>query len=238
MAKVASDFRKPDGLTVVEPDEVLDFLWPMDLSKLWGVGPRTMEKLSALGFRTIGDVAAAKEAFLTRRLGSLGTHIYKLARGEDSRMVETKRESKSIGAEVTLEEDIVGEEAIRKHLKRSANRVAKSLRKKEMTAGGVRVKLKTADFQLLTKQAPINPATDSAKTLLTSATGLLRQFDLTEPMRLVGLAAFNLSAQGESTQGTLFVDEKVERQRRLERTLDDLQNRFGNQVVKSGEDLE
>jgi DNA polymerase-4 len=238
VAKVASDFQKPDGLTIVRPGEVHDFLWPMDVSKLWGVGPRTLEKLRSLGFRTVGDVAGAKEPFLTRRLGTLGTHIYKLARGEDSRMVESEREAKSIGAEFTLEQDIVGAEEIRKHLKRSATRVAKSLRRKGLVAKGVRVKLKTKDFRLLTKQIPVNPPTDSAKTLLTTATALLRQFDLTEPMRLVGLAAFNLVADEDPAQGTLFVDEKNERQRRLEKTLDDLQNRFGNKAVKTGEDLD
>jgi DNA polymerase-4 len=238
VAKVASDFQKPDGLTIVCPGEVHDFLWPMDVSRLWGVGPRTLEKLRTLGFRTIGDIAGAKEAFLTRRLGTLGTHIFNLAQGEDSRMVESEREAKSIGAEYTLEQDIVGAEKIRKHLKRSANRVAKSLRRKGLVAKGVRVKLKTKDFRLLTKQTPITPPTDSAKTLLTTATALLQQFDLTEPMRLVGLAAFNLAADEDPAQGTLFVDEKNERQRRLEKTLDDLQNRFGNKVVKTGEDLD
>jgi DNA polymerase-4 len=238
VAKVASDFQKPDGLTIVRPGQVHDFLWPMDVSRLWGVGPRTLEKLRALGFRTIGDIAGAKEAFLTRRLGTLGTHIFNLAQGEDSRMVESEREAKSIGAEYTLEQDIVGAEKIRKHLKRSATRVAKSLRRKGLVAKGVRVKLKTKDFRLLTKQTPITPPTDSAKTLLTTATALLQQFDLTEPMRLVGLAAFNLAADEDPAQGTLFVDEKNERQRRLEKTLDDLQNRFGNKVVKTGEDLD
>jgi DNA polymerase-4 len=238
VAKVASDFQKPDGLTIVCPGEVHDFLWPMDVSRLWGVGPRTLEKLRTLGFRTIGDIAGAKEAFLTRRLGTLGTHIFNLAQGEDSRMVESEREAKSIGAEYTLEQDIVGAEKIRKHLKRSATRVAKSLRRKGLVAKGVRVKLKTKDFRLLTKQTPITPPTDSAKTLLTTATALLQQFDLTEPMRLVGLAAFNLAADEDPAQGTLFVDEKNERQRRLEKTLDDLQNRFGNKVVKTGEDLD
>ncbi|MCP4195612.1 MAG: DNA polymerase IV [Proteobacteria bacterium] len=238
VAKVASDFQKPDGLTIVRPGEVHDFLWPMDVSKLWGVGPRNLEKLRSLGFRTVGDIAGAREAFLTRRLGTLGTHIFNLARGEDSRMVETEREAKSIGAEFTLEQDIVGAEEIRKHLKRSANRVAKSLRRKGLVAKGVRVKLKTKDFRLLTKQTPVTPPTDSAKTLLTTATALLQQFDLTEPMRLVGLAAFNLAADEDPAQGTLFVDEKNERQRRLEKTLDDLQNRFGTKVVKTGEDLD
>jgi DNA polymerase-4 len=238
VAKVASDFQKPDGLTIVCPGEVHDFLWPMDVSRLWGVGPRTLEKLRTLGFRTIGDIAGAKEAFLTRRLGTLGTHIFNLAQGEDSRMVESEREAKSIGAEYTLEQDIVGAEKIRKHLKRSATRVAKSLRRKGLVAKGVRVKLKTKDFRLLTKQTPITPPTDSAKTLLTTATALLQQFDLTEPMRLVGLAAFNLAADEDPAQGTLFVDEKNERQRRLEKTLDDLQHRFGNKVVKTGEDLD
>ena len=113
-----------------------------------------------------------------------------------------------------------------------------SIGKKAVMAGGVRVKLKTAEFQLLTKQTPVTPATDSAKTLLTYATGLLKQFDLTEPMRLVGLAVFNLVSEEASVQGDLFADEKVERQRRLEKTLDDLQNRFGNHVVKSDDELE
>src|SRR5690606_37012208 len=112
VAKVASDHKKPDGLWIVPEEQVRAFLSPLPLRKLWGVGPKTEERLRALGLRTIGDVARASPGLLESRLGSHGKHLVRLAQGIDPREVVTEREVKSVGSEVTLETDVVGDEAI------------------------------------------------------------------------------------------------------------------------------
>jgi len=236
VAKVASDIHKPDGLTVVEPDRVLDFLWPLPIRRLWGVGPKTQKQLETLGLKTIGDVAKVSESFLAPKLGSLGSHIARLARGEDFRDVEPVREAKSIGAELTLEEDIVGEVAIRKHIRSLSRRVAERLRRNGLIAFGVRVKLKTAQFQIQTRQRSLSVPADSAKYLEEAAVSTLSQFDLTTPMRLVGLAAFNIELRDAPGQIELFPDQKAARQRKLDKTLNAIEDRFGAGMIRTGDD--
>ena len=233
VAKVASDHRKPDCLTIVPGDRVAEFLAPLPVSRLWGVGEKTLPELERLGLRTIGDVARADRAALVRSLGALGEHIHRLALADDPRDVEPEHERKSLGSETTLGEDVVGEEAIRPLLRASATRVARGLRDERLVAGGVRVKLKTRDFRLLTRQMPLEIPTDNAVELEQAAFALLPGFDLRIPMRLVGLAAFRLT-EAEAGQRTLFPDETHERLRRLDRAVDALHDKFGRGSVKRG----
>jgi len=234
VAKVASDLQKPDGLTIVPADRTLDFLAPLPVSRLWGVGPRTVPQLERLGLRTIGDVARADRDWLVREFGALGEHVHRLSVADDPREVEPERERRSLGAEETLEEDIVGAAAIRPYLRRAAERVGRGLRDERLVAGGVRVKLKTRDFHLLTRQGPVSPPTDSAARLERAAFELLEQFDLRIPMRLVGLAAYALRPDEAAGQRSLFPDEQHDRRRRLDRALDALHDKFGEDVVRRG----
>jgi DNA polymerase-4 len=235
VAKVASDHDKPDGLVIVEPGTEREFLWPQPVSRLWGVGPRGQERLQELGLATIGDVARANVEFLERKLGSLGPHIHALAHARDVRQVIPDRDARSIGAERTLETDVIGEEQIRPHLRNVCEIVARRLRKHDLRAGGVRVKLKTADFKLRTRQAPARPPSDSFDGLLAAAFSLLDQFDLTQPMRLIGIAAFDLVDADGTPQQELFGDERVERARRLDRALDAVHERFGDEAIHRGD---
>jgi DNA polymerase-4 len=234
VAKVASDHRKPDGLTLVEPGEETAFLWPLPISRLWGVGPKSRERMEAVGLATIGDVARSPRAALAAELGSLGEHVWQLAHARDDREVVPERDPKSVGNERTLEEDVRGREQIWPILRRLAEMVARRLRRKGLRAGGVRVKLKTADFRLLTRQAPLEPSADSARELLAAAGDLLDQMELDRPYRLVGIAGFALTEEGPAQQ-ELFVDAARERNRRLDRALDDIVEKFGDDVVKKGE---
>ena len=163
VAKVASDRHKPDGLTVVGPHEVADFLHPLPIDRLWGVGARTCARLRARGLDTIGDVAAAALDDLERWFGSLGAHIHALAHGRDDRAVIPERDAKSIGSENTLDTDIAGEAAIRPWLLRAADTVARRLRAEGLDARGVRVKLRTADFRLHTRQTILGAATHATR---------------------------------------------------------------------------
>ena len=145
-AKIASDLRKPDGLVVVPEGGVREFLAPLPVSRLWGVGPKTEQVLLARGLEHIGDVAATDRSRLEDELGSLGPWLHDLANGIDERSVEPDREAKSIGAEETFEEDLEGEDLL-PFIHEQALRVASRLRRSGMRARSVHLKVKFADFR-------------------------------------------------------------------------------------------
>jgi DNA polymerase-4 len=232
VAKVASDFRKPDGLTIVAPDAVTAFLWPLPVSRLWGVGAKTLPRFAALGLATIGDVARAPEARLAAELGSLGPHVRRLANGIDDRPVVPDRDARSVGAETTLADDVTGAAAVARLLEPLADRVARRLRRAGLVAGGVRVKLKTAAFQLQTRQLHLPEAVDTGAALHAAASRLLAELDLSPRFRLVGIAAYDLSADAAAgRQLELFADPRQARARRLERAVDAVRERFGDEVI-------
>lgn len=231
VAKVASDFEKPQGLTIVGPESLREFLHPLPIDRLWGVGPRTRERLETHGMHTIGDVAAAPLEALERWLGSLGPHLHALARGIDDRAIVPEREAKSIGSEHTLDEDVAGEAAIRPWLLRAADTVAGRLRSERLAARGVRVKLRTTDFRLHTRQTLLGRPTHATRPIVEAADVLLREFDLQAPVRLVGVAAFELEGSGEGDQLDLFEAPHAVRDERLDRTLDAVRERFGERAV-------
>ena len=235
VAKVASDYRKPDGLTIVPPDDAQDWLAPMPVSRLWGVGPKTEKRLHAIGLETIGQVASADPDWLSDRLGRAGHHFYALAHAQDPRRVEGHRRSKSIGSERTLGQDISDTEEIRRYLRRSAEEIGRRLRRKKYLAYGVRVKLKTSGFQILTRQHRRRQPTDVADALYQDASLILNNFDDPGPYRLVGLAAYDLVRQEQTDQEDLF--SAPTRPRQLETAIDELKEKFGSNVLRRATDL-
>ena len=241
VAKVASDRSKPDGLTVVPPERAIEFLSPLSIDRLWGVGPRTRERLEARRLTTIGEVAAVPRETLERWFGSLGPHLHALAHGRDERSVVPEREAKSIGSEHTLNEDLLGAAAIRPWLLRAVDTVARRLRDEALVARGVRVKLRTTDFRLHTRQTLIARATCTTRSLVEAADALLHEFDLGAPVRLIGIAAFELQeggGAGESRQLDLFDIRPDARDDRLDRTLDAVRKRFGNEALTRARNLD
>ena len=235
VAKVASGHAKPDGLTIVTADEAVAWLAPMSVARLWGAGPKTQAQLRALGLNTIGDVASADLEMLRDKLGHAGNHFYELAHARDPRRVESQRVARSMGSDRTLKEDVVSRSDICQHLRRSADRIGRRLRRKKFLAGGVRVKLKTSQFQLLTRQCTLAEPSDTASGLYQAAVTLLDKFDHPGPFRLVGLAAHSLVKEPE--QGQLSLLDESGEQRELETTLDQLAERFGEGVVRRARDL-
>lgn len=241
VAKVASDRGKPDGLTVVGPGEVTRFLHPLPIDRLWGVGPRTRKRMEARGVTTIGEVAATPLDVLERWLGaSLGGHVHALAEGRDARAVVPEREAKSIGSENTLDTDVTGEAAILPWLHRAADTVARRVRDEGLAARGVRVKLRTSDFRLHTRQTLLARATHATRPIVEAAEALLREFDLGAPVRLVGVAAFELREgdAGEAEQLDLFDAPREEHDERLDRTLDAVRKRFGERALTRARNLD
>ncbi|MDH3452095.1 MAG: DNA polymerase IV [Gammaproteobacteria bacterium] len=233
VAKVASAHDKPDGLTIVAPDRAQDWLAPLPVARLWGAGPKTQQRLKALGLRTIGDLARAGLDFLETHLGSAGLHFHELAHARDPRPVARRRRAQSIGSDRTLAQDVsTHDAAIQVHLQRSADAIARRLRRKGYRARGARVKLKTSDFQLLTRQRQLPEATDVAGVLYAAGVSLLKEFSRPGPFRLVGMAAYDLVRDTELQQLDLFDGDERRRQRQLETTLDDITERFGPGVVR------
>ena len=229
VAKVASAYRKPDGLTVVPQDKARAFLAPLPVKKLWGVGPVTEARLVEAGYTTIGMLAAADPRALSRLFGSLGPHLHGLSNARDPRRVEGRKSARSIGSERTLAEDTSDRGEVVEHLRRAAEGVGSRLRARSLRARGVRVKLKTSSFQLLTRQRLLPEATDVAARLMEVALPLLDEFPRDESFRLVGLAAYELLGEGVSEQLPLFGSSPEPR--RLERAVDELRGRFGDGVV-------
>lgn len=229
-AKIASDMDKPNGLTVVG-DDVAAFLAPLPIERMWGVGPKTAPTLRRLGFATLGDLARADEAQLVRVLGAWGGEAKKLARGEDVRSVEPDRAAKSIGAECTYESDLTSKDAIAKTLLAHVARVAERLTEEELVAGAVVVKLKYADFTLLTRRTTLDEPASDTRTLHDACLALLDRFPLERArVRLTGVAAADLMPKG-SGQPVLFPDRAQAKRRDLEAVLLSSKKRFGGRPI-------
>lgn len=235
VAKVASDYGKPDGLLVVPQAEARAFLAPLPVSRLWGAGAKTAARLTALGLLRIGQVAEADPAWLERELGGAGPHFHALARALDPRPVLRGRSAVSMGSQRTLPADVLDLADIAAHLRRAADRIGRRLRRKGFLAGGVRVVLKTRTFKLLTRQQMLPGPSDEAATLYAAAVELLDRFEHKEPYRLVGLAAFELRRE-RPQQLDLFVHRDT-RQLRLERAADAIAARFGQGALVRATDL-
>ena len=229
VAKVASGRRKPDGLTVVPPEEAKIWLAPFSVSCLWGAGPKTQARLHHLGLHTIGDVADADPQYLSAQFGSAGLHFQTLAQAEDPRPVIGRRASKSVGSEHTLDKDVGEKAEITLHLRRSAEAIGRRLRQKHYVAFGVGVKLKTTGFQTLTRQRRLSEPTDVTEKLHSVGVDLLDEFDHAGPFRLIGMVAYDLAGIDDRVQLDLFSTSA--RQRRLDVAIDELAERFGIDVV-------
>ena len=228
-AKIASDLEKPDGLVLV-PEDVAAFLAPMDIDRMWGVGAKTAPRLRALGFHTLGDLAAGPPRQLEMLLGTWGHQVRALARGEDDRDVDPDGLAKSIGAEQTYEVDLTARAAIERTLLDHAQRVGQRLVEESVSARVVVVKLKYADFTLKTRRVTLpEPVMDSAS-IYEAARALLGEFARErQGIRLTGVSVLGLH-EGPPPR-TLFADERVLRRRKLEELMVQVKGKFGGEGI-------
>ena len=228
-AKIASDLAKPNGQQEVPAGQTRAFIAPLPVARLWGVGRKTEARLLELGFRLVGDIAAVDPDWLDRQVSG-GRDLWELAQGIDPRPVVPDREAKSIGSEDTFDEDLAGIDALSPHLHAQALRVGRRLRWASRKAGVVQLKLKLADFTLLTRQQTLPQPTDDGQALYRAAMVLLRAERLTAKVRLTGLSAQSLSA-GE--QLSLFGRDR--RVGVLNATLDRIAAKFGDGAVTTAD---
>ena len=189
VAKIASDMNKPDGLTVVPRGKEKEFLGPLPVGKLWGVGKVTETALHRMGAKTIGDLASVPAENLKKRFGKHGLHLHRLANGIDDREVEPEHEVKSIGHEDTYDEDIRDREAIGKELLSLAHRVSSRLRRKGFRGRTVTLKVKYHDFTQVTRAATLPSPTDDGATIYRTVLPLLKKTEAgRRPVRLLGIS--------------------------------------------------
>jgi DNA polymerase-4 len=234
VAKLASTLCKPDGLLVVPGDQVLDFLHPLPVAALWGVGEQTGRALARLGLRTVGDVAHTPLAVLQRDLGqAAGAHLSALAWGRDHRPVIRDVPDKSIGAEETFAADVDDPEVIRRELLRLSGRTARGLRAGGSVARTVVVKLRLANFTTITRSRTLSEPTDVAREIYVTACDLYAAagLDPRARLRLVGVRAAGLiPAARSATQ--LALGEPPASWRDAERAVDRVTGRFGLDSVR------
>jgi DNA polymerase-4 len=225
VAKVASDLRKPDGLVVVKEDAAAAFLASLPVERMWGVGPKTAPKVRALGYATLGDLARAEPEALDRALGSWGREVARLARGEDDRAVVPDGQAKSIGAEETYEDDLVGRDAIARTLLEHSGRVARRLLRAGLSARTVVTKIKYSDFTLRTRRVTLPGAVQDTDAIHAAAVELLASMPLEGcRVRLTGVSVTHVEKGPPAP--TLFRDERAEKRRKVEATAAKIADRF------------
>jgi nucleotidyltransferase/DNA polymerase involved in DNA repair len=233
IAKLASTRCKPDGLLVVPRDGVVDFLHPLPVASLWGVGERTEQVLGRLGLRTVGDLAQVPLDTLQRELGSaVGAHLHDLSWGRDPRQVTPSAPDKSIGAEETFDEDIDDPDIIRRELLRLAEKVGARVRASGNTGRTISVKLRMADFKTLTRSRTLREPTDSTRVIYATAVELYEATGLDRVrLRLVGVRVENL-ASAQETSRQLALGESETGWQEAERAVDKVVQRFGRGAVR------
>ena len=240
IAKIASDIQKPDGLTIVPEGKVKEFLEPLPIEKLWGVGQRTRQTLAHLGVETIGDLGRVPPELLDRNLGKHGLHLSLLAQGVDEREVETERQVKSIGHEETYKEDILNIAMARKVLLSLATRVAKRLRGHGFLGKNVTLKVKYHDFVQITRSVTLRKPTDDGRKIFQSCCDLLSKTEVSKrPVRLFGISLSQLDLADKERQLALF-EQKMEagKRKRLNRALDTISDKYGDEAIVPGTLLE
>ncbi len=227
VAKIASDLQKPDGLVVVPPGEEAEFLAPLAITRLWGVGAKSAAALSEYGVRTIGDLAALPEDLLVRRFGKYGAALADRARGLDADPVGDRDAAKSVSHEHTFDVDTSDREVIERTVLGMAEGVAGRLRDSGVKASTVTVKIRDSSFRTITRQRTLPEPTDLTEPIFRTAMELARPEVRGLRIRLLGVGASGL---GERDQLALFADVDP-RRRRVVEAADAVRHRFGERAI-------
>jgi DNA polymerase-4 len=241
-AKILSDMSKPDGILAIGPEHLHEFLAPLPVERLWGVGPVMLERMHRAGLRTIGDLAERDVASLRGIFDSFGPHLYELAHGRDPREVVGDWQRKSYGEENTFEHDLaVDGLELKRALLAHGEAIGRRLRADHVRARTITLKLKLARplgggrYPLVTRSVSLESATDDTGVIARSAIALLARVPAHDRIRLAGIHAHKLE-RTDAAQLDLFDGwrETVSKASRLNRALDRVTERFGTHAVTRG----
>jgi DNA polymerase IV len=235
LAKLASDHGKPNGLVVVLPDRVSEFLSPLPVGRIWGVGKKAEKRLHDLGIETIGQLARLAEQDLVGQFGELGEHFRKLANGDDNRQVVPDREAKSISTETTFAKDISDRQLLRDWLLDLTDQLAARLRHAGLRARTVELKIRSSDFRTRHRAEALPEASNATDVLWQTARAILER-SLTRdmlPIRLLGVGGTRLTAEA-AAQRSLFDADERDRQHTLDQAVDAIRKQFGSSAVRRG----
>lgn len=246
VAKIATNVGKafnktsgyPNAIQVVPPGDEAAFLAPLPTGALWGVGPRTAEKLAELGLHTTGDIAAYPLSELERRFGQHGRDLHTRARGIDNSPVHVSRETKSVSHEVTFSRDTGDENALRETVHRHAEAISKQLRSLELYGSTVKIKLRWPDFTTFTRQKTLPEPTDSASQIEQAALALLNaHWKPGRKVRLLGVGVTGLGPPSRQLSLWDWNPTEAAKQERLENALSTLRQRYGRDAIRSADTL-
>jgi DNA polymerase-4 len=233
LAKIASDLEKPDGLTLLPLDALAEKFWPLPIQRLWGVGPRSAERLANAGLHSIGDILQTTVEKLAEAVGmNSAQHLNALARGEDDREVKTERASKSISEERTYGNDMTDADEIDLALFARAEGIARQLRREGLEGRTVHLKVRIADFTTWTRSRTLPRPTDLAEPLLAAGRDLLANHVPLKGrgIRLLGLGVSSIQPAGTG-QAELFIDPDEARARKLTDAADSVRNKLGEHTL-------
>ena len=257
IAKMASEYAKPRatpsgiepgyGVYEVAPGEEIAFLHPLPVNSLWGVGPKTLERLKTLGIHTIGDVAAVDVAVLCGAIGDThGRHLHELSNGRDERQVEPERHAKSIGHEETFSRDLTDATELKSHLVRLCDAVAKRTRDAGVAAGTVMLKVKFSSFESVTRSVTPSVALTTGPSMVAALEPLLSTLDISQGVRLLGVHAQKLSVEQPAaltlfdmaSEGEASLAEIEEQWMPASRAVDSIVEKFGDGMIGPASSLD
>jgi DNA polymerase IV len=233
LAKIASDLDKPRGFAVIGQGEAMSFLADKSVSLIYGVGKVAAQRLAKDGIRLVADLQRADERDLMRRYGAEGQRLARLCRGIDTRTVNPERERKSVSAENTFERDIASFRPLEKRLWAAAEEVSDRLKEKHLAGSTVTLKLKTADFRILTRARGLESPTQLANRIFAASRELLAREINGTRYRLLGVGVSALADANQADPPDL-IDRSAERRAAAERAIDRLRGKFGHEAVVKG----
>lgn len=236
VAKIASDFDKPDGLTIVPPDQIQQFLDPLSISRLWGAGAKTVSRLEEMGIRTVSDLRKYPLEMLQQKMGKMGPHLHQMALGIDEREVHEREAVKSVSNERTFGVDQTDLEIIHSTLLRLSEKVAGRLRRKGFSGRTIQVKIRFSDFSTFTRHKTLSHATHATEEIYRVCLKLIEPFrQEKKAVRLMGVGVSQLQTLQGSQMN--FLENADQRKENLEQIMDQLQDKFGKKALTHADTL-
>ncbi|MDO4544774.1 MAG: DNA polymerase IV [Bacillota bacterium] len=239
-AKMGSDYKKPDATTVITRENFKNLLWPMDIRAMFFVGKVTAHKLYGCGIKTIGELAKSDKSMITSLLGKQGGVIHDYANGLDTTPVlryDQLEKIKSVGNGTTFRRNLQGLDDIKVAVTGLSDTVATRLRKHQMKAFGVKVDIKDPEFKVISRQQQLDNPTNLTGIIADAAMSIIKKsWRLRDPIRMLTITAINLCDENQAQQLSLFANENalVEKGEKVERTIDDIREKFGGGAITFG----